>query len=107
MADRYLYFILPGLIGALLLAGDEGRRRLSAHVPAALRGRPARALALAAAAAALIGFGARAHARARIWSSPVFVMADSAANYPEGVAGRLQAAKAAAQRGDLEEALRG
>jgi tetratricopeptide (TPR) repeat protein len=103
MADRYLYFILPGLIGALLLAGCELARSLALHTVEVQRWR---AVALGAAALLLVSFGARANARARIWSSPVLLMADAAANYPDGVSAQLQRGKAAAQHGDPEGALR-
>jgi hypothetical protein len=106
MADRYLYFILPGLIGALLLAAGEAVSRVDARARRAIGSSRARLLALGLVAALLASFGARAHARARIWTSPVLLMADSAANYPDGVAGHLQRGKAAAQRGDPETALR-
>lgn len=107
MADRYLYFILPGLLGALLLAGRELAGVVLRQAPQLASAPALRAGALLAAAALLLVFGARSHARARIWSSPVLLMADSAAHYPDGVAGQLQLAKRAAQRGDLDGALRG
>ena len=96
-ADRYLYFILPGLIGGALLAGGE----LVAHVPASRRiplARAAAALALAACAV----FAIRSHERARIWRSPALVQADAAAHYPDGVAASLVRAKRAAQANDAD-----
>jgi hypothetical protein len=97
MADRYLYFILPGLIGGLLLAGSEAaaawpaaRRRLAARVAAAA------ALALAA------GFAVQSHARASIWKSPWRLATDAARHYPDGTVAALLDARASAAAGDVE-----
>ncbi len=95
MADRYLYFILPGLIGGGLLAGAAGIERLP---EAARRGASRAALALGLVLA--LGFAARAAERARIWASPARLMQDAARNYPHGVPANLLRAKRAAQLGD-------
>jgi tetratricopeptide (TPR) repeat protein len=95
MADRYLYFILPGLIGAALLAGGEAAERWRP---------PARAL-VAIGAIACIALGARAHERARIWRSSATLYADAARHYPEGRVASLLRAKRAAFAGDGETAL--
>jgi hypothetical protein len=98
MADRYLYFALPGLFGALGLALRGPARRLAA-VP---RARPALALA---ALAPLAAFALRSEARAPIWRSDLALARDAAAHYPDGLsAWRLRAAGAAV-RGDAEAAL--
>jgi hypothetical protein len=96
-ADRYLYFILPGLLGGALLAGSD----LLARLPPARRAPAARAAAALALAACFV-FAVRSHERARIWSSPALVQADAAANYPDGVAASLQRAKRAAQSNDAD-----
>jgi hypothetical protein len=96
-ADRYLYFILPGLLGGALLAGAE----LFARVPPGRRVLAARAAAALALAACAL-FAVRSHERARIWRSPALVQADAAANYPHGVAASLQRAKRAAQANDAD-----
>jgi hypothetical protein len=98
-ADRYLYFILPGLLGGALLAGVDLLARLSPR-RRILVARSATGLALVACAA----FALRSHERARIWSSPALVQADAAANYPSGVAASLQRAKRAAQANDADVA---
>lgn len=97
MADRYLYFILPGLIGGVLFAL---RATVPAKAPPWLP-RAAGAVALALA----VAFGVHAHARARIWASPARVLMDSAAHYPAGRTANLMAARRAAQSGDADAAL--
>jgi hypothetical protein len=94
LADRYLYPILPGLIGGFLLWGGPLASRLRARwtrfVP----------VATAVALAVLAVFAARAHARARLWALPALLAADSAAHYPEGVNAQLLRASRAMQAGD-------
>jgi len=100
LADRYLYFILPGLLGGALLAGREGfERALGRGRSAALRSRVAWALA-GCGAIALIPLGVQSHARAAIWRSSTLLLADAARNYPDGVSASLLRAKRAAQQGD-------
>ena len=99
LADRYLYPILPGLIGGFLLAAQDLTARL---------GLPARRLApvaLALGLGVLSLFAARSHARARIWAVPALLAADSAAHYPDGVNANLLRASRAAQEGDRDAAL--
>jgi len=95
MADRYLYFILPGLVGAVLLAGGEAAARLSL---------PPRAVA-ALGAIACLALGVRAHERTRIWRSSATLNADAAEHYPDGTVASLLAAKRAAFAGDADAAL--
>ena len=97
LADRYLYFILPGLLGGALLAGqgaalyfwpDSDTRRRVAWVGIAL-------------GVALCGaFAAHAHSRARIWRFSATLAADAARHYPDGVSASLIRARNAAQSGD-------
>ncbi len=101
MADRYLYFILPGLIGAALLAGGQ---LLGGRVPPAARTWAPRA-ALALAAVVLVLFAARSAERARLWRSPILLLADAAAHYPEGVGAALLRAQRAAQARDAGTAV--
>ena len=114
MADRYLYFILPWLIGALLLAapefpaviaGSAERWGLSA-ARLQVRLRP---VALVTLVVLVIAFGFRANARARYWQSAHLLMADAELNYPEGAAAKTRQARRAALAGDIDgvvEALR-
>ena len=97
-ADRYLYFILPGLVGAVLLAGRElaSPRLAAAHRELAAR------LATAGALAALAALALTSHSRAAIWTSEDRVLADAARHFPHGVSANLLAARRAAGQGDVE-----
>jgi len=100
MADRYLYFILPGLLGGVLFALRAPAARLARGGPPWLpRAAVGAGLALAAA------FGAHSMERARIWASPLRVLMDSAAHYPEGRTAHLVEARRAAQAGDADAAI--
>jgi hypothetical protein len=95
VADRYLYFVLPGLLGAALLAGQEAaeRWRLPAPALAALAG------------AACLALAARAHERAGIWRSAGKLYADAERHYPQGRVASLLRAKRAAWASDADTAL--
>lgn len=95
MADRYLYFIAPGLIGAALFAA----RDLGGRIPEGRR-RAAGIAAGALVAAACLLFAARSVERAAVWRSAARLVADAAAHYPEGVSANILRAKRAAQVGD-------
>ncbi len=95
MADRYLYFILPGLVGAGLLLGQEASGRL--RVPAGVL--------VALGALACLGLAVRARERAAIWRSVAALHADAAAHYPGGTVASLLRARRAAFAGDAEAAL--
>ena len=103
MADRYLYFILPGLIGGSLLAGRDLLLRLHARAPD-LAAAAVRPLAIGALALAL-AFGLRSHARAALWTNPLLLLADAGDHYPDGVAANLLRARRAAQIGDVDAAV--
>lgn len=97
LADRYLYFILPGLIGGALCA----LRDLAERLPAPRRRAAGRAaLALGILLCGLFGF--RSAERAALWRSPFLLLADAARNYPEGVSANLSRARVAAQQGDAQ-----
>jgi hypothetical protein len=107
MADRYLYFVLPGLIGAAAVTLAPWLRRALAALAtggfaAAPRALPAFALAALALAA---GWGVAFQERAHVWSSPERVEADAARNYPEGIAGQITLARRLIEQGDLEGAV--
>jgi tetratricopeptide (TPR) repeat protein len=105
MADRYLYFILPGLIGGALLWGEDLGRRASRRLASA--GRPpglARALArgvgLGAAALAVV-FALEARERSRLWTGDErLLVADAAKHYPDGGNAHFLEAMRAIDRGD-------
>jgi protein O-mannosyl-transferase len=110
MADRYLYFILPGLIGGGLLVGSEAWERARAWLaargsdPGRLRSVASRA-GLALAVAALSTFAVLAHGRAEVWQSGFRMMADAEKNYPDGVAAKTRQATRAARAGDVDAAI--
>ena len=97
MADRYLYFILPGLLGGALLAGHELWRRAGLE-----QIRAAQAIAGALLVAVLAVFAARSHERAAIWVSPLRINADGARHYPGGSVATLMRAHNFATAGDAE-----
>jgi hypothetical protein len=96
MADRYLYAVLPGLIGVALLAGHDLVERLPAPRPTLQRVGGAAALLL------LVLFAVRSHDRAAVFRSNASFTIDSAKNYPDGLAGNILRARRAAQKGDVE-----
>jgi hypothetical protein len=104
MGDRYLYFILPGLIGGTLFLALEGRERL-----ASLRGADAAAaatrVALAAGVALAIFFGLRSHGRAGVWRDDTRLFIDAERHYPDGGPANLLKARRAAQMGDVAGAV--
>jgi hypothetical protein len=96
LADRYLYFVLPGLIGAALILLAELGPRLPLRQ---------RALALAGGVLAillLLGGSVRSFERARLWGEEHRVMFDAARNYPDGRAALFQRARGAALSGDVD-----
>ncbi len=101
MADRYLYFILPGLIGGVLLAAPQTLARvLGAELPDRFW------LGVRIAAALWIVFFAwRSFDRAHVWQTAYSVMADVERNYPEGTAAKTRQATRAAAVGDADTAV--
>ena len=100
MADRYLYFILPGLLGGTALAAQDALARLRGR-GAALASRACAGLVLLLACA----FGVQSHARAALWADPVRLLTDSAAHYPDGMPANLLRARRAARAGDAAGAV--
>ncbi len=96
MADRYLYFILPGLLGGALFLGLELRARLAPRLSAPLGG-----AALAGALLLAVFFGWRAEQRAALWQRVELLLVDAAGQYPEGSKALYIRAVQAAQAGDV------
>lgn len=90
MADRYLYFMLPGLLGALGLVATQ---RLPKPLPRAVT-------AAAVAFVILLGVGANRHAM--LWQSAEKLLAHSEARYPEGKVAVLRSARRLALAGDVD-----
>lgn len=104
LADRYLYFILPGLIGGSWLAATALCRALAERTgeePARIAWRGG--LAVAALLAVLFAFQARA--RVPLWLSDERLMLDAARHYPNGTHGAYLRAVGAARARDVERAL--
>ena len=73
LADRYLYYILPGLIGGALCAlGDLAARLPAKRRPGALNA------GFAVGCLLLALFAERTHTRAALWRSPYLLLADAA-----------------------------
>ena len=110
VADRYLYFILPGLIGGAILWSEDlgaawSRRRIAAG--RSLRGPKvlARSALLAAGALAVV-FAVRASERARLWTGDErLLIADAAKHYPDGGNAHFLETLRAIERGDAEAAV--
>jgi hypothetical protein len=101
MADRYLYFILPGVLGAFAFALPEVWRRFG-PMPAAR----ARSIGTVAAALGIAAFGLAANRHATLWAKPELLLAQAERVYPEGQVARLRSAHRAALAGDAEETAR-
>ena len=101
MADRYLYFILPGLLGGVLLAGDEVLAALEARRP---RWPLRPALAIGAVGLGVL-FIATSVERARIWRAEPFVVVDAALHYPDGTSAHLLRAREAGRARNVEATL--
>jgi hypothetical protein len=96
IADRYLYFILPGLLGGVLLAGRELLAPLAGSPPA---GRLARAGEVAALCLG-IAFAWQSAGRAALWTSERLLLADAVRHYPDGPSAHYAKAREAASWGD-------
>jgi len=90
IADRYLYFMLPGLLGALGLAA-------SAH----WADRVPKAVAIASAIAILV-LGVLANRQTTLWQSAEKLLSHSEARYPDGKVAVLRGARRSALSGDVD-----
>jgi hypothetical protein len=107
MADRYLYFVLPGLIGASLLAANDTLSALAGRLGGgALRTGQLRNVALALVGLLLVHFAVASHGRASVFRSAEMLMADAELNYPNGAAANTRKASRAARMGDFPTAVR-
>jgi hypothetical protein len=103
MADRYLYFVLPGVYGVLVFVLRDLVARLGrAGAVATRRLEPALVVTLLLVS---VGFAWRSHERARLWSSHPLLLVEAALNYPQGKSASMLRARQAAQNGDVETAL--
>ncbi len=95
MADRYLYSVLPGLLGGALLLG----RALSERVPTAQRATAGR-IAGAIVGVMAITFATVSYQRSPVFRSDAAMQREAARRYPQGVQAHLLSASAAAARGE-------
>jgi hypothetical protein len=99
VADRYLYFILPGLIGGgllwiqALLSRTRHPQLRSGRVPAALF------------AALSVWLAWQCTERVPLWRSEALLLVDAARHYPDGISAHILRARGAAQAGDAETAV--
>jgi tetratricopeptide (TPR) repeat protein len=107
MADRYLYFVLPGLIGAAAVALSPWLARSLEPVRAqGWRALSAGLLVLVLAGTALsVASAVRFHERAWVWGRPERLEADAAAHYPDGIAGQIMLARKRIGAGDPDGAI--
>lgn len=104
MADRYLYVVLPGLIGAVCC--------IATHMPSPTlrrwnvfgRDAPSR-IALALACAGILALALRSHERSLVFETSQRVNLDSARHYPDGIVANLLRAKRLGREGNLGDAL--
>ncbi|MFQ5416311.1 MAG: hypothetical protein ACE5FL_04585 [Myxococcota bacterium] len=104
MGDRYLYFVLPGLIGALSLLGVDALARARAGRPGALPAAVSRG-AVGVAVGVAIVFGLRSNQRAAVWRDETRLFLDAERHYPNGGPASLLQARRAAQVGDADAAV--
>ena len=109
LGDRYLYFILPGLIGGTLLWGLSALERLEIAHASGRRRFPSPNLAVRASqigvVMALILFTGMSVQRARLWADEQLLLDDAVARYPRGETAAYRRACEAGMAGDAEQAL--
>lgn len=96
VADRYLYFMLPGILLASCIAGQDLLERFADLQWRLFLSRGLLALGLGA----TVLFGVRSSERVRLWRSEDALMADAARAYPDGVSSLVLRAQSAALEGD-------
>ena len=104
MADRYLYFILPGLLGGAAFAAPEAWEWLRQRWPRRQPHLPAR-LGIAAALVVLLLTGVAANRHATRWAVPEQLLAHTEQSYPDGQVARLRIARRAAAAGNADVAI--
>jgi hypothetical protein len=109
MGDRYLYFVLPGLIGGTLFLAVEAQRRIATVRRAGGRSSPSpevlSRVAIACVLALAVFFGVRSTQRAGVWRNETRLFLDAERHYPEGGPANLLRARRAAQMGDVGAAI--
>ena len=96
LADRYLYFILPGLIGAALCFWQDRAATLAPRSASLASWAPRLGAALAL-LVAFVAWAPQVGARVEVWTHPDHLDEDAARHYPEGTAALYLEAVAAAR----------
>jgi hypothetical protein len=103
VGDRYLYFILPGLLGVAFYVGRDAVARLESRAGAgSLTGVPGRRVAAALALAVVAVLAFRTARITPAWRSETFLMIEAAKHYPNGRGAIFLRARRAAYEGDVQ-----
>ncbi len=97
IADRYLYFILPGVLLAVLQATTHVLQRL----PEDAKRRWGRVLGASVFGVCIL-FSQMSTGRAALWRSEITLLIDAARGHPDGIAANMLKAFRAAAIGDVE-----
>lgn len=102
MGDRYLYPILPGLIGGVLLAAAPHARRLFAAFDSRSKGAMGamRGAVVLAAVAVIAALAVESVHRAPVFATNRAMMVDASIHYPDGIQAALLKGDGAARAGD-------
>lgn len=106
MADRYLYFIMPGLIGAFLLMVPAIAKGIASRRALPVSGARALVAGRVLAAIAILVFANATFARSYVWLDGETMMADAERHYPQGLPAQTRIATRAALVGDVETTVR-
>jgi hypothetical protein len=101
LADRHLYFILPGLIGIGCIALPEASGWLLAHLGRNPSDGLPKGVSIGAAALLAVALAAQTHEMAGLYGQPERLYEFAAERYPEGTIARQFKAREAALRGDV------
>ncbi len=101
IADRYLYFMLPGLLGGTFLAARDLLAPLARSPRAGWLSRAGEVAVLCLA----IAFAWQSYGRAALWTSERLLLADAIRHYPDGASAHYVKAREAAARGDAATAV--
>ena len=105
MADRYLYNILPGLIGGSILAGRTMVAGAVRRPGSSSLQRGVRAIGVAVTLMVIVAFGIQTRARASLWLSEERLYEDAIGHYPNGRIAHYGRAVSALTGGDPDGAL--
>ncbi len=105
MADRYLYYILPGLMGGVLLAGPPLARHFSSALGLTVAPQRARQAVAVLCLLGMFQFASATRARSLVWLNNETMMADAELHYPEGLPAQTRIAHRKAAQGDAEAAV--